>query len=72
MSSRIPALLQVAAVLLVLFLAGCKAPNSATAADRELADRLEKLRPDGGAVRHDGLAGTACQDPLVSKSGGFT
>src|SRR5688572_14816755 len=43
MKSRNPNFLQVAAVLLVLFFSGCKAPDSVTAADKKLADRLEKL-----------------------------
>jgi hypothetical protein len=43
MNSRDPTVLQVAAVLLVLFFSGCKAPDSVSAADRKLADRLEKL-----------------------------
>ena len=43
MNSRNLTFLQVAAVLLVFFFSGCKAPDSVTAADRKLADRLEKL-----------------------------
>lgn len=43
MSLRIPGALKVAAALLALIHSGCEAPNSTAAADRELADRLEKL-----------------------------
>ena len=43
MSPGIPASLQVVAVLLVPFFAGCNPPDSVTAADKELADRLDKL-----------------------------
>ena len=43
MSSRFPTRLQVAVVVLALFYSGCKAPYTDTTADRELADRLEKL-----------------------------
>ena len=43
MSTNIPTLLQIAAMLLALFLMSCNSPDSVTSADRELADRLEKL-----------------------------